>query len=211
MLGENIKKIRESKNISQKDLAEAVQLSPKTIQNYEQGVRSPRYEQIKDIAQALGVTEQNLLMIEGNIEIDSTQLFLEKLSSEISDQLWEISVAEKRIKEQKDSIRWKTNLLKEIERITGKEIESVNFKYEDIPFLCTELENLLLGGLTVDAICERWQISKTAFYQWVEEYPQFKESFRKAQTSKEVEPVDYENEDIPFTYNEEDDGGDIIY
>jgi len=141
MLGENIRKIRESKNISQKDLAEAVQLSPKTIQNYEQGVRSPRYEQIKDIAQALGVTEQNLLMIEGNIEIDSTQLFLEKLSSEISDQLWEISVAEKRIKEQKDSIRWKTNLLKEIERITGKEVEPVDCENEDIPFAYNEEED----------------------------------------------------------------------
>jgi transcriptional regulator with XRE-family HTH domain len=133
MLGENIKKIRETKNITQKALAKKAGLSARTIQHYEQETRYPRYDQMKDIAKALEVSLIDILMLEGNVEINTSDLFMSKLLDEIEEHEWEL-------KEIKDKIRWKLNLLKEIERITGKQainFDDTNFYIpgeDDIPF-----------------------------------------------------------------------------
>ena len=65
-----------------------------------------------------------------------------------------------------------------------KALQTVDRERKYSSVLCTELENLLLEGLTVDAICKRWRISRTAFYQWLEEYPEFEESYREGKYAK---------------------------
>lgn len=54
-IGEFIKRIRESKKITQEELAKQAQLSRVQISNIERGVTSPRFATIQKIANALGV------------------------------------------------------------------------------------------------------------------------------------------------------------
>lgn len=54
-IGNNIKRIRISKKMSQRELAELAKLSKTAIQNYEYGNQNPGIETIKKIADALGV------------------------------------------------------------------------------------------------------------------------------------------------------------
>ena len=54
-IGKKIKELRESKEMSQSKLAEAVGLSVHTVSKYEQGQREPNLATINKIADALGV------------------------------------------------------------------------------------------------------------------------------------------------------------
>lgn len=54
-LGQAIKSIRKAKHITQEDLAELIQVSLKTVQNYEKDKVDPPFSKVKDIADALGV------------------------------------------------------------------------------------------------------------------------------------------------------------
>jgi len=56
-----IKKIRETKNITQSDLAKRVNLSVLTISRYENHLREPRASDIQKLCEVLGVTEAELL------------------------------------------------------------------------------------------------------------------------------------------------------
>lgn len=60
-IGEKIRAIRKSKGITQKDLAVAMGVSASMIGQYEVGIRSPKIETLKKIAQALGVDVNALL------------------------------------------------------------------------------------------------------------------------------------------------------
>ena len=60
-IGEKIRAIRKSKGITQKDLAIAMGVSASMIGQYEVGIRSPKIETLKKIAQALGVDVNALL------------------------------------------------------------------------------------------------------------------------------------------------------
>ena len=52
-IGENIRKAREEKNISQKELAERLGVTPPMLSQYETGKRSPRVPTLLKIAEAI--------------------------------------------------------------------------------------------------------------------------------------------------------------
>ncbi|MFA6944015.1 MAG: helix-turn-helix transcriptional regulator [Patescibacteria group bacterium] len=60
-LGKNIKRIREQKEMSQGDVCRAVGLDRAQMSNIESGKGNPTLATIEKIAQALGVTSDELL------------------------------------------------------------------------------------------------------------------------------------------------------
>ena len=54
-VGKNIKKCRENKSLSQRELAERLGVSYTVISQYERGIRNPKIETLSKIAEALGV------------------------------------------------------------------------------------------------------------------------------------------------------------
>lgn len=61
IFGEHLKNIRQSKNLTQKQLAELIGISERGIQNYEMGVRKPNFDIIIALADALEVSADYLL------------------------------------------------------------------------------------------------------------------------------------------------------
>jgi transcriptional regulator with XRE-family HTH domain len=59
-IGENIRRIRIRKGLSQKELAEKAGMSNVLLNNYEHGLRNPKAETLQRIAQALGVSPEVL-------------------------------------------------------------------------------------------------------------------------------------------------------
>lgn len=57
----HLKALRQSRNITQKQLAEAIHGSERGIQNYEMGVRKPTYEMLIAIADYFDVSTDFLL------------------------------------------------------------------------------------------------------------------------------------------------------
>ncbi|EDK33891.1 helix-turn-helix domain-containing protein [Clostridium kluyveri] len=55
-IGENIKRIRTQKGLTQKELAKSIHVTPTTIQNYENNRRKPSVDTLDKIAKVLGVT-----------------------------------------------------------------------------------------------------------------------------------------------------------
>lgn len=60
-IGENLKKIRKSKGMTQEKLSNATKISITSIQRYELGKRQPNIETVKKFADALGVPMNELL------------------------------------------------------------------------------------------------------------------------------------------------------
>lgn len=61
MLGERIKKARLAKGLTQKQLAEMLNITDATVNRYEKGIRKPDPEMLKAIADALNVSVDYLL------------------------------------------------------------------------------------------------------------------------------------------------------
>ena len=61
-VGENIRKLRKKKGLSQKDLAELSGFAQNSIGNYERGERSPTMETIIKIAESLEVGLNELVI-----------------------------------------------------------------------------------------------------------------------------------------------------
>lgn len=59
-IGQNIRRIRREKGITQWQLSSAIDVSPATILLIERGVRDCDREMVKQIAKALGVPEHRL-------------------------------------------------------------------------------------------------------------------------------------------------------
>ncbi|MCL2698454.1 MAG: helix-turn-helix domain-containing protein [Oscillospiraceae bacterium] len=59
--GENLKKLRKDKNLTQKQLGEAVGGSQRGIQNNELGVRKPSYDLLISLADYFGVSVDYLV------------------------------------------------------------------------------------------------------------------------------------------------------
>lgn len=60
-LGENLKKIRTSKNITQTEFAEKLGVDKSFVSNIENGKTNPTLSTITNLAQALGVSANELL------------------------------------------------------------------------------------------------------------------------------------------------------
>lgn len=61
MLGENLKRARDAKGLSQEALAEQLHVVRQTVSKWEQGLSVPDAEMLKRIAEICGVTMQDLL------------------------------------------------------------------------------------------------------------------------------------------------------
>lgn len=59
-LAENLRKIRESRSLSQKELAEMADLSQAAISKFESGKKNPNKRTLRVLAQALCVTTDRL-------------------------------------------------------------------------------------------------------------------------------------------------------
>lgn len=79
-LGDNIKKNRLNKGISQKDFAKLLNIPVSTLANYENNHREPKTEMLKKIAKALDVS---LLSLVESEEIDIEEKRLKKLENEV--------------------------------------------------------------------------------------------------------------------------------
>ncbi len=64
-----LKTIRLEKRMSQKAIAEAVGVSAEMIRQYENGVSSPRADKIPSLAEALGLSQENLISILGGDDV----------------------------------------------------------------------------------------------------------------------------------------------
>lgn len=60
-LGENIRKLRELKGLSQQNLADEINLNQRTISRIENGNLSPKFDVIVQISKTLGVSLNQLL------------------------------------------------------------------------------------------------------------------------------------------------------
>ena len=61
-IAENIKRIRKNMNLTQKELADRADIAVITLQQYELGKRMPRKKQLEQLAAALHVNENQLLV-----------------------------------------------------------------------------------------------------------------------------------------------------
>lgn len=90
-IGTRIKKARESNHLTQEQLAEKVNLSSTHISVVERGIKAPKLETFVDIANALGVTSDFLLM---DVLDDSQQITA--ISIEISEYLKDLPLKEQK-------------------------------------------------------------------------------------------------------------------
>ena len=58
-----LKELRQARNLTQEEMAELIEVSPKTYRNYEAGKTKPRVETFKRIVIALETTADELLEI----------------------------------------------------------------------------------------------------------------------------------------------------
>lgn len=73
-IGKKIKKYREDKKMTQKDIAEILELEPSTISKYELGMIEPNIESIKKLAETFGITIDELLKDEEKFDISKINI-----------------------------------------------------------------------------------------------------------------------------------------
>lgn len=72
--GENFKKLRKSRNITQKELGAKIGLSKAVVSKYENGMGYPTYDVLIRIAQYFGVTTDYLLGVASGKTVDVSTL-----------------------------------------------------------------------------------------------------------------------------------------
>lgn len=72
--GENFKKLRKSRNITQKELGAKIGLSKAVVSKYENGMGYPTYDVLIRIAQYFGVTTDYLLGVACGKTVDVSNL-----------------------------------------------------------------------------------------------------------------------------------------
>ena len=93
-LGKRIKGIREEKNLTQQQIAEALGVSVHTISKYEQGQREPSLEVMSKIADILEVelfelmVDKDEVLKKWNVQLDNDQLSKETQLLELLQQLY---------------------------------------------------------------------------------------------------------------------------
>lgn len=80
-LGDNIKKIREQKNISQYALAKILSISQQSVAQWEKGITNPRRTMIDKLSNALNVTPNELFGYDDKLLDEDNQ---SKINNEIS-------------------------------------------------------------------------------------------------------------------------------
>ena len=86
LLGERIKEIRKSKNLTQEQLAERIGIEIPSLSNIENGKNYPNSETIEKIANGLEMEVFELYIFEHLKELDSKQM-LEEINNSLKDDL----------------------------------------------------------------------------------------------------------------------------
>lgn len=81
-IGEKIKRVRMLNHMTQKSLGEACGIGEATIRKYELGIRNPKQEQIRKIANALNIPVCYLCSVQAD---KKTQDMMKKLAVELSE------------------------------------------------------------------------------------------------------------------------------
>lgn len=68
MIGDNIKLLRDIRQMTQQELAKLVGISPGALAHIEKGTRNPSYEMLFKLADALSVSVLNLLLSKEEID-----------------------------------------------------------------------------------------------------------------------------------------------
>jgi transcriptional regulator with XRE-family HTH domain len=92
-IGEKVKELRESRNISLRRLSEITGLSKTTLSDLENGVKNPSFETVEKIARAFNLTTAKFLS-----ETESTEELVEAAKNSGSDLLEGLSKSEELIK-----------------------------------------------------------------------------------------------------------------
>lgn len=80
-LGEKIKRLRKRRGLTQEQLAELIDISPRNYSNIELGITYPKSETLEKIIQALNTTTQELF---ANDHIKTNKEFIEKINSYVN-------------------------------------------------------------------------------------------------------------------------------
>lgn len=100
IIGENIKRIRKQKGLTQQQLADVLNVKRAAISKYEKGIVSPNSEQLWKIADALGVRLQHLIEDPKSIwEMDAEELAVIEEEHEFIKSLTGTSLQDKRVDE----------------------------------------------------------------------------------------------------------------
>lgn len=83
--GERIKAARINAGLTQRELAERLNVSFVNISQWENGVRNPKIETLQKIAEALGVEPWQLMGYDGSIRVDTGKHSDKPLSEQIED------------------------------------------------------------------------------------------------------------------------------
>ena len=86
--GQRLKAIRQSKGVTQEKLADLLDISVMTIRRWEWGARTPRVEEVKRIAEALHVSEQELL---SDSPMASGWVLIVKIAHDFSEEVIDMS------------------------------------------------------------------------------------------------------------------------
>lgn len=78
MLKDNLKKYRIASNLSQKQVADALQVAATTYASYEQGKSEPSLERLQEIASILKVTVEKLLSATGPLSSANSEPIIVK-------------------------------------------------------------------------------------------------------------------------------------
>lgn len=127
-IGLKIKEFRDQRGLTQKELADLIEMGNTTIANYEKGFRTPKKNTLFKIASALNVTIDDLFPIlkqSDNSIIESIEEILSKLDPEPY-QRNVLTCAERQLKEQKQAKK----RLAEVHDIV---IEYIAYNYYDQP------------------------------------------------------------------------------
>lgn len=99
-IGENIRKFRKLKKISQVELANMIKADSGSISHIENGSRNPSFEMAENIAEALGVTLKDLVNVnepESNYDIVSNDRSVDSLVEEFPEGIRVLRRASKKL------------------------------------------------------------------------------------------------------------------
>ncbi|WP_238884569.1 helix-turn-helix domain-containing protein [Clostridium sp. YIM B02551] len=88
-IGENIKRLRTEKGLTQKELAEKCNISLSALNKYERGERVPKIENISSIASALGVNSHEIVKSREFLN-ESGQMYFISLSKDEEEMVKEL-------------------------------------------------------------------------------------------------------------------------
>ncbi len=77
----NLQEVRKNKKVSQQELADMLNISRQAISKYERGVKTPSLERAVEIAQALEVTLDELIVFK-QIQTEISQKYIDEIKKD---------------------------------------------------------------------------------------------------------------------------------